>query len=317
MARILRRQNVDLEIQKVAEILFARRIRTYRQTLHSSERACSSVETALARGAELANLGKTLGTYCLRVLSDYIALLDLFDALADSEGLRRPVDRHVDDAASELCRMFRITGRAEKNRVANQASRVKSEANAVLTKAIERAKRAKAHIDAGNGTHGEELDDRLPLARRGAFDRELDLAVEEAKREQEPLALVMIDVDHFKGVNDEHGHPVGDEVLLAVADTIVNRATHKGKAYRYGGEEFALLLPSYSTEEAFGLAERIRKDIEQSTMSTKKLRVTASFGAASFPDHAGDAKRLLERADAALYWAKSAGRNRVGTPEHS
>ena len=127
----------------------------------------------------------------------------------------------------------------------------------------------------------------------------------------DPVSLVMIDLDHFKSVNDRHGHPVGDEVLLEVAGRVVRRASRKGKAYRYGGEEFALLLPGYSAEEAVGLAERIRKDLEQATLSSKSLKVTASFGVACVPDQAPDSKTLLEKADAALYAAKKGGRNRV------
>jgi diguanylate cyclase (GGDEF)-like protein len=98
---------------------------------------------------------------------------------------------------------------------------------------------------------------------------------------------------------------------MEVSEMVVKRLAHKGKAYRYGGEEISLLLPSYSAEEAAGLAERIRKDIAREPLSSKSLEVTASFGVASVPDHGTSASELLENADKALYGAKENGRNRV------
>ncbi len=152
------------------------------------------------------------------------------------------------------------------------------------------------------------------MNRSRAFDRDLLETVKAAKRTEEPLSLVMIDLDHFKSVNDQHGHPVGDEVLLAVAELVIKCVGRKGRAYRYGGEEFALLLPNYSVEEAVCLAERIRKDIEGAVVSSQHLNVTASFGVACVPENASDPKTVLEKADAALYEAKNLGRNcvRVG-----
>jgi diguanylate cyclase (GGDEF)-like protein len=156
-----------------------------------------------------------------------------------------------------------------------------------------------------------DLDDRLPVRKRGVFDQDLVELVKRAVHEQEPLSLTLIDIDHFKRVNDLHGHPVGDEVLLGIAKCIVKRLAHKGRAYRYGGEEFAIILPTYSAEEAVGLAERLRKDIEEMQIGTKELRVTASFGIACLPEDAKDPASLLKSADTALYTAKKTGRNRV------
>lgn len=302
---------MDPEIQKAAELLFAQRRRIYQSSLARSDgRDDDTSSSAMARGAHLAELGRKLQEHCRQVLSDYISLLELFSALDASDGVRETFDTYVDDIASDLCRTSGVDGRAGHNRVANQVSSIKSEAGAELRRTIERATRA-AVLAAAEGNEGDALDDRLPLRRRGAFDRDLDQLADRAKRAGGTFALVMVDIDHFKRVNDDHGHPVGDEVLLSVASAVVDRLAHKGTAYRYGGEEFALLLPSYTAEEACGLAERIRRDIERTTVSSKELRVTASFGVASIPEQANDARTLLEQADAALYRAKTAGRNAV------
>jgi diguanylate cyclase (GGDEF)-like protein len=100
----------------------------------------------------------------------------------------------------------------------------------------------------------------------------------------------MLDLDHFKAVNDTHGHLVGDEVLIECADTIARRCRHKGKVYRFGGEEIAVLLPNFTVSEAVALAESIRSEIEAGTMSSKKLSITVSIGVATAPIHATDGK---------------------------
>ncbi len=156
-----------------------------------------------------------------------------------------------------------------------------------------------------------DLDDRLPLFRRRVFDSDLVGTVEAAIRTQEPLTLIMIDLDRFKAVNDQHGHLVGDEVLLDLSQRVAKRIRNKGSGYRYGGEEIAVLLPNYSSEEALALAERLRKDIEGSPTSSGNLNVTASFGIASVPEHTSNPNQLLQLADAALYEAKEMGRNCV------
>jgi diguanylate cyclase (GGDEF)-like protein len=136
--------------------------------------------------------------------------------------------------------------------------------------------------------------------------------VKEAIESGFPLSLVMIDVDKFKQVNDTHGHPIGDDLLLAIATTIANRARGKGKAYRYGrGDEMAILLPNYSKMEAAALAETIRIEFERSRITDKKLTVTASFGVAAVPEDAQVGKDLLNLADSSLLSAKKLGRNLV------
>lgn len=164
----------------------------------------------------------------------------------------------------------------------------------------------------------DEKDDLLPVLRRKVFDRDL-LALSSVATESEPVSLLILDLDHFKAVNDTHGHPVGDEVLIECAHAIVRRSRLKGKVYRFGGEEIAVLLTNFTVSEAFALAESIRSEIATSKMSSKKLSITASIGVATAPVHAAEGKQLLKVADEALYTAKHLGRNlvRIAGEDHS
>jgi len=304
---------VDQNVREAAKLLLERKRSEYAQALEACE---VSVEedggNSFARGALWSAFQEAFRAHSRRALKDYVTLLALFDAIASSDGLEDAYGAHVDRMAQELSERLGSGARADRNRVGNLVSALKAEAQEALRSEASRARRTRSP-ESSESPGADELDDRLPLARRGAFDRDLVEAVESSRREKSPLALVMMDIDHFKKINDSHGHPVGDEVLVEVASLVVERTAHKGRAYRYGGEEVALLLATYSAEEASGLAERIRRDLEARAVSSKNLRVTASFGVASIPDQASDAKSLLERADSALYQAKQGGRNRVQT----
>jgi diguanylate cyclase (GGDEF)-like protein len=130
-----------------------------------------------------------------------------------------------------------------------------------------------------------------------------------------PLALLLIDLDHFKQVNDQRGHPVGDQVLASVGATLRSVLRTRDFAGRKGGEEFAVLLPDTEIAAALEIAERIRAAIAEITLPGSDVSVTASFGVAGFPDHASTLDRLERLADAALYVAKRQGRNRVELAE--
>jgi diguanylate cyclase (GGDEF)-like protein/PAS domain S-box-containing protein len=147
------------------------------------------------------------------------------------------------------------------------------------------------------------LDDALP----GEISRAL--------REQSPLSLMMVDIDHFKRVNDTHGHQAGDEVLRMLADILRTEARRSDVACRYGGEEFVLLLPKMNLESARVRAERWRQMFAEMEVpvETGKFRCTLSVGIAVFPDHGTSAEELLRNGDRALYLAKALGRNRVET----
>ncbi|HET9691703.1 MAG TPA: GGDEF domain-containing protein [Acidimicrobiales bacterium] len=152
------------------------------------------------------------------------------------------------------------------------------------------------------------VDGLTGLANRRAFDTGLDREVAGALRRGEPLSLVLIDIDHFKRVNDTRGHTGGDEVLRAVAGVLAAACRTQDLVARYGGEEFAVVLPGCPAEAARVIVERARR-----AMAAEPLfgGVTVSAGVATLPDHAGAAVGLVEAADAALYAAKAAGRDRV------
>jgi diguanylate cyclase (GGDEF)-like protein/putative nucleotidyltransferase with HDIG domain len=143
------------------------------------------------------------------------------------------------------------------------------------------------------------------LNRRG-FQESFDLELERARRSEAPLSLIVGDLDRFKRVNDQHGHPAGDEALRRVAGTIRSSKRGFDVAARIGGEEFALLAPGSDAHGAYMLAERIRTKIEATGDG-----LTVSFGIATFPLHGASSEALLRAADQALYAAKRLGRNRT------
>jgi diguanylate cyclase (GGDEF)-like protein len=134
-----------------------------------------------------------------------------------------------------------------------------------------------------------------------------------ARRFGHPFAAVMLDLDHFKQVNDQHGHGTGDDVLREVARRIQSIVREIDVPARYGGEEFAVLLPETGLDTAREVAERIRRAVAGAPIGTRQgpLAVTLSAGVAVLDTQTGDLGTLLEAADAALYQAKAEGRNRV------
>jgi diguanylate cyclase (GGDEF)-like protein len=147
----------------------------------------------------------------------------------------------------------------------------------------------------------------------------LDREIERSRRFSSPLGLVMLDIDDFKQVNDEHGHQQGDEVLAAVASVLRDHSRDIDEPARYGGEELAVVLPQTDSEGAAQLAERMREAVERLRVpdvgGNAKLEITASFGVASLPETASDKASLIAAADAALYRAKRNGKNRVERAE--
>jgi len=153
-------------------------------------------------------------------------------------------------------------------------------------------------------------DGLLGILDRGSFEVDLLHSLDIASSQSRSVSLVMVDIDHFKAVNDVHGHQAGDEVLRTVARILAKAAQGKGEAYRYGGEELAVLLPGANSREAAKVADWIRLAVEKQEFQ-KGLRATLSCGVACFPVHADSPEGLVTAADKALYEAKHSGRNVV------
>lgn len=162
----------------------------------------------------------------------------------------------------------------------------------------------------------EAMTDALTgLANRKQFDVALRDSAAGAMERDRPLALLMIDIDHFKKFNDTHGHVTGDQVLKLVARTLAELSREGDTAARYGGEEFSIIMPDMPIRDAVVVAERIRgavasRQIVKRTTSEKLGSITLSVGVATY--QLGESlSRLIQRADAALYRAKNTGRNKV------
>lgn len=144
---------------------------------------------------------------------------------------------------------------------------------------------------------------------RRPFFEELNRLWKESEQKSIPMSAIMLDIDHFKGVNDNHGHAMGDEVLKKVSATVLDYSRENDIVCRYGGEEFCILLPETNLVEAKDLGERFRKQIE--LLEFENLKVTASQGVSCTVLKANEPEEMLEQADQALYVAKRSGRNRV------
>jgi len=157
------------------------------------------------------------------------------------------------------------------------------------------------------------MTDRLTrVANRQHFDLILEQIIREAKRRKELFSLVLLDVDDFKMVNDTYGHDAGDKVLIFLAGLLQSNTREQDFVARWGGEEFTIILPETSGEQAFHLCEKIRQLIQKADIRgpALQLKITCSFGVAEYSEelHQDD---LLKRADNALYRAKRKGKNRV------
>ncbi len=156
------------------------------------------------------------------------------------------------------------------------------------------------------------LDSLTGLQNRREFDRLMAIETERARRYQQPVSLLMIDIDHFKRVNDSRGHPAGDWALQQIGILIQQmRIRSSDCAFRLGGEEFAILLTQTDKQGAMTVAERLRELTVLHQLFSDGTGVTISIGVANYPADVTEPAQLLNRADKALYEAKQSGRNRV------
>jgi diguanylate cyclase (GGDEF)-like protein len=163
----------------------------------------------------------------------------------------------------------------------------------------------------------EELaitDDLTKIFNTRYLHRTLEIEIQRCKRYNTSVSLIFMDLDHFKDVNDKHGHLIGSKVLVEVAQLILNKIRSLDIVARYGGDEFVIVLPQTSSKYATQIAERLRKHIAETVFLKKEgynIRLTASFGVASYPDTATSKEELLRLADEAMYKVKYQTKNGV------
>jgi diguanylate cyclase (GGDEF)-like protein len=191
-----------------------------------------------------------------------------------------------------------------------------------LTQVIQSNQRLKAELVAAQARFDEiarqlEVDmaeasrDALTgLANRKVFEEALQQRIGECRRRQSRLSLILVDVDHFKQINDRHGHLTGDDVLRGLARVLSGAVRQTDLVARFGGDEFACILPFTTLQNATRVAERIRTSVAAGTLLSdgSQLQITLSTGVAEF-SRDDDAQTVLKRADTALYASKHAGRN--------
>ena len=191
------------------------------------------------------------------------------------------------------------------------------EANGVLLEMMDKLRKSQDEVNKQN-TELMRLATRDPMTnclnRRSFFER-MDKAFTLAQSEKNAMACVMVDIDHFKKINDDHGHGVGDKVLKMVAKLLDSKFGNKDSICRYGGEEFCVLMPGTGLDKAIEVAQEVRATIESyATMGIEtdgEMIVTASLGVSALEQGASSPGLLVDQADLALYQAKETGRNRV------
>jgi len=183
--------------------------------------------------------------------------------------------------------------------------------NAVLRQMLAKLEDSREQIRKQN-EELKQLATRDPLTaclNRRAFFEVFDSHFSGSQRYEKPLTCILLDVDHFKDVNDQHGHAVGDEVLKHVAEVVRASIRQADQLCRYGGEEFCIALPEQDVEKGYFVANKVREAVQSADI--RGLRVTVSLGVTASDLGADTAQRLVQQADEALYAAKRTGRNRV------
>ncbi len=189
-----------------------------------------------------------------------------------------------------------------------QGKQTRRAANEILQQQLDKIRGLQAQL-----SEQANRDPLTGLYNRRYLDTTLKRELARCERDALPLSLVLIDIDHFKQVNDSHGHQAGDAVLIKLATLLQEQARSADVACRYGGEEFLLMLPNMSANVALDRAEQWRAAFAEMGMEVdaRPLQVTLSIGVASYPDHGYSPEQLIQCADRALYRAKAQGRNCV------
>ena len=284
----------------------AERLRSYLAASHHVDVLASPADAAMqvaANDYELAIVSMALGDFDpLRVCSQMRTLeqargLPILLVAEDSDRAR--VVRGLDLGVNDF-----IMRPVERNEL---AARVRTQ--------IRRQRYAAELRQSVTNTLALAVTDELTgLYNRRYFDRHLSLMLEKAREQERDMALMLIDMDFFKSVNDNHGHDIGDAVLREFAQRLRRNIRGVDLPCRFGGEEFVVLMPDTDFRQAQGVAERVRMAVAERGFDTPELRpltVTCSVGVALNEHEADTPEMILKRADVALYRAKREGRNRV------
>jgi diguanylate cyclase (GGDEF)-like protein len=182
----------------------------------------------------------------------------------------------------------------------------------IANQAVQALESSQAHASV---RHQAAVDGLTNLYNHRYFHEALTAVAREHEAARRPYSVIMMDLDNFKEINDRWGHLSGDAVLRGIGEIIQSVTRREDVAARYGGEEFALVLPGLDAKMASGVGDRVRKLVEEGRFEVedipRPLKVTLSAGVASYPKDGEDRRKVLEQADAALYQAKKAGKNRV------
>jgi diguanylate cyclase (GGDEF)-like protein len=155
------------------------------------------------------------------------------------------------------------------------------------------------------------------LLNRGGIDKRLEEEINRGRRYNNSFSIAMMDIDHFKKVNDTYGHQTGDIVLKNVSGSIATNIRDSDYAGRYGGEEFLIVMPYTDKVHAYTATERIRKSLAATEIKSTDIKITISGGIASYPEDGDNFREIVSSADSALYSAKNNGRNCVVSCENS
>jgi len=202
-----------------------------------------------------------------------------------------------------------VEGRRVQSHVLREGERIQLGATTILKFGVQ----SELEEDVARRLYESATRDPLTGAyNRRVFDEQLARDISHARRHRNPLSLLVLDVDHFKRVNDEHGHPVGDRVLAGLATLVADSVRHEDVFCRIGGEEFAIIMRDSDAHAATLLGGRLRQLVETQVFGAPAtLFVTVSVGVACFAVEYPTPEALLAAADSALYEAKRSGRNRV------
>lgn len=222
-----------------------------------------------------------------------------------------PVGDEGDKVRGAIVTFDDITALEKKSAELEEALMVGEAKSAELEEALQMLSKSRDEIRLQNDELSvlARCDPLTGISNRRSFMEKAELEFEAAQREGQVLSVIMTDIDHFKLVNDDHGHAVGDEIIKRTAEELLAEVPDRACVCRYGGEEFCLLLIGSDTDKAASLAERLRRTMASAGFAS--VPITLSFGVSSLNFGAPSLPLMINQADEALYYSKNSGRNRV------